>query len=759
MTQPGPSHESSLLLTLEEVSRLVSHAHDPAETLASIVRLIQGRFGTDVCSAYLLEADRGELVLGATVGLDPGSVGRVRMRTDEGLTGMVVERMAPVMVDEASRHPRFKHFAEAGEDPYRSFLGVPLIEAGVVQGVLVLQTAAPRVFSPSEVRMLVTVAAQLAPLVGEARLLEQVAAAQRPAAAAPAPPDAADAPPTMQGAALSPGVGTGRAYFVEPPGDPPARAGGADPAADPAAERQRLAAATDAARDEITRLGRRIAALVGEDHGAILQAQLMILQDRSVERDLAERLAAGSTAEAALTSTLDMYVAVFEKMANPYFRERAFDIKDVFRRILWHLRPRPASAGDAGDRVVLVSREASVLDLFGVDLDRLAGVAVETGGPQSHAAILARSLGVPMVGRLPGLLGRVRPGQLLRVDGAAGRIDLEVAPEAAAAVPGSPAEAPGPGAPDEGGDRPGLPRVEANINLLSEVGRALAHRAGGVGLFRTEFLLLARRTMPSEEEQVGTYRKLLTALGGRPATIRTFDLRPDKLAHFAHVAAASAYPLDWRLVLDSPPLRAVFKDQVRAILRASSAGPVRLLVPLVTRTELLDLAVETVRQAREELRGEGLEPGERVPIGVMIETAAAAPMVGAWAAGVDFFALGTNDLIASALGLDRDAPVGSQPDDLLHPGLLRLIRDAADAARRAGRPLTACGEMAGDPGGAVALAAFGVDALSVAVDHLGPTRQALAGWTPEALADLAPRLVAARSAVEARGLVSRTPGG
>ena len=177
MSQAGPSYESSLLLTLEEISRLVSHSHDPGETLANIVRLIQGRFHTAVCSVYLLEPGGGELVLAATVGLAPDAVGRVRMQPDEGLTGLTAQKMAPVMVPDAFGHPRFKYFPEAGEDPYRSFLGVPLVEGGALQGVLVVQTVEPRTFAPSEVRMLVTVAAQLASLVGDARLLEQVAAA------------------------------------------------------------------------------------------------------------------------------------------------------------------------------------------------------------------------------------------------------------------------------------------------------------------------------------------------------------------------------------------------------------------------------------------------------------------------------------------------------------------------------------------------------------------------------------------------------
>src|SRR5437763_3714358 len=186
MDQPASLDDRSLLLTLEECSRLVAHSHDPHETLTNIVSLIRERFGTAVCSVYLLEPEKNELVLGATIGLKPESVGRVRMRLDEGLTGLVAERMAPVMVSDAFAHPRFKFFPEAGEDPYHSFLGVPLIEGGVLQGVLVVQTREPRTFSASEIRMLVTVAAQLASLVADAQLLDRIAAATHEPAAAPA---------------------------------------------------------------------------------------------------------------------------------------------------------------------------------------------------------------------------------------------------------------------------------------------------------------------------------------------------------------------------------------------------------------------------------------------------------------------------------------------------------------------------------------------------------------------------------------------
>ena len=491
MNSAGTSYETSLLLTLEEISHLVSHSHDPAETLNNVVRLVQGRFHTAVCSVYLLEPQSRDLVLSATVGLQTESIGRVRMRLDEGLTGLVAQHMTPVMVPDAFQHPRFKYFPEAGEDPYRSFLGVPLVESGALQGVLVVQTAEARVFSPNEIRMLVTVAAQVASLVGDAYLLEQVsAAAHAGQAQGEYTPRPEEAHAKLQGAALSSGQGIGLAYVVD--GFDEWRKSVPLVGGEPLAEKRRLAEATAQARAEITRLSQHISEMVGEDHGAILQAQLMIMQDRTIERDLVGRLDAGATAEGALFATLDQYVAAFQMVASPLFQERVYDVKDVFHRLLWQLRGRSASETTT-DRVVLVAREASVMELFAVDHDRLAGVVVEHGGPQSHAAILARSLGIPMVGQIADFASVARPGRRLLVDGATGTVllDPEVGEEPAG-VAGTEA------APAAFELLPAwLPRVDANVNLLYEVGAAIAQGADGVGLYRSEFLFARCRRKKS----------------------------------------------------------------------------------------------------------------------------------------------------------------------------------------------------------------------------------------------------------------------
>jgi phosphotransferase system enzyme I (PtsP) len=739
--------DNSLLLTLEEVSQLVSHSHDTGETLANIVRLIQKRFGTAVCSVYVLEPDRKELVLAATVGLKAEGVGLVRMQLNEGLTGLVAEMMRPVVVADAFRHPRFKYFAEAGEDAYHSFLGVPLVEGGLLVGVLVVQTVEPRAFSPDEVRMLVTIAAQLAPLVGDARLLERVSAAAHPAAA-----PASSARPTMttlHGVALSPGGGIGRAYVLDGWDEwrktVPAKGNG------PAVEKARLQQALAAAHDEMSRLSQRIAELVGEDHGAILHAQLIIMQDRVIEKDLESRIDSGDSAEAALLTTLDKYVAAFQKVATPFFQERVYDVKDVFRRLLWQLRPRSSDGSADADRVVLVAREASVMELFAVEPARLAAVVVEHGGPQSHAAILARSLGIPMVGQVVDFAALQRPGRLLMVDGTAGFVGLDP-PADAIAAPGPRSRRPASPITEPAA---GLPRVEVNINILQEIGDALELGAIGVGLYRSEFLFLARRTLPTEEEQYGIYRKLVQQLAGRPVAIRTFDIRPDKLASYSQMGTAETRPLDWRRILDSPSLQQLFREQVRAVLRAAARGPVRLLIPLVTTTDLLDFVVKTVAAAKEALTADGLEFGERVPIGAMIEVPAAAPLVPDWTGRVDYFALGTNDLTASALGLERDDPDAILDADPLHPGIIRIIDAVIQAAHSRKKPVTVCGEMAADPLGALALTVLGVDSLSVPVQRLVDVRRTLAGQNPAELTGLRSELLARQSSVQAREFLAR----
>lgn len=735
--------DHDLLLTLEDVSQLVSHSHNRQETFQNICELIQRRFHTAVCSIYIANAQREELVLAATVGLNPEGIGRVRMSYSEGLTGLVAQTMAPVVETDAPRHPRFKYFKETGEDPFRTFVGVPLVEAGSLRGVLVVQTVERRDFGLSEVRLLKTVAAQLSSLVQDAWWLEQVGCAAHDTA----PKREAT---SWAGKALSPGAGVGRAYVID--GFDEYRRNAQRNTDNPARELIRLDNAMAGARSELVEQERAIGELLGEDHGAILQAQRMILQDNGVVGDLRDRVRSGLTAEAAVLDTLDQYVAAFQKVSMPLMQERIFDIKDVFNRTLWRLQGGRTGPADSKTPLVLVLREASVLELFAVDRRRLAGVVVEHGGPQCHAAILARSLGLPMVGQVSDFGSLATPGRWLKVDGSTGKVEA-TSPLSADSETVFPEDAPsGRPAPATGASHAG-PAVEATVNLFFEAAQAWEEGARAIGLYRSEFLFLARRTVPTEDEQEHIYRKLILAMRGGPVCIRTFDLRPDKAGPLA-LPGQSARGFDWRLVLDSPPMRRLFREQVRAIVRAAEAGPARLLIPLVSATELLDFAAETLAEARDSLAREGFDSSTSVELGIMVENAGALPLLPQWLPRVDFVSLGTNDLFASALGVNRDDPVTGVGIDFLHPGLLRIIHGVIREAKAAGKPVSVCGEMAADSLGAVALAALGADRLSVPVRSLRQVGKVLSTRVGGSIDGLAKSLLAATRSSEVRALLA-----
>jgi phosphoenolpyruvate-protein kinase (PTS system EI component) len=233
-------------------------------------------------------------------------------------------------------------------------------------------------------------------------------------------------------------------------------------------------------------------------------------------------------------------------------------------------------------------------------------------------------------------------------------------------------------------------------------------------------------------------------------------LRPDKLAHYSYLSSSVTRPLDWRRVLESLPLQKLFKDQVRAILRAGAIGPVRMIIPLVTRTEVLNFVMETISQSRAELRGEGLEQASFVPLGIMLEAPAATTMIQDWAPHADFFALGTNDLFAAALGIDRQDSAWAGDGASLHPGFLRMLQAAIDAAHSAGRTVTVCGEMASDPQGAVALALLQVDSLSVAVPQLSSVRRVLTRFARRQESISAEHIIALRTSTEIQNVLRAT---
>jgi len=530
----------------------------------------------------------------------------------------------------------------------------------------------------------------------------------------------------LLGVAASPGIAIGRAHLFERQelAIPKRRleAGGVT------AEIERMRAAVAHARARLERIHRSVAGLELVD--AIFRTQLLILEDRQLLDDVARRIREQHVnAEWALRLEQERLGALFDSMQDAYLRERRADVDYALRQLLLSLLGRePEELAVITGPSVVVARDLSPAETAQLDTSRVVGFATETGGRTSHAVIMANSLGIPAVVGLPAITRRARPGDLLVVDGRAGsvllrppaaavrryreRADLEDARERALLRSAD--------LPSETRDGRSV-ELRANIERADEIAAARRHGARGVGLFRTEFLFMNRTALPDEEEQVRHYRAVLAAVAPDPAAIRTVDLGGDKLP-LAGVRHAEANPaLGLRGVrLARAGGRGgrgrgadVYSAQLRAMLRASPAGRLRILLPLVTGVEEVLAARQAVEELRGELEAEGCPVANDLELGVVVETPAAVATVDLLAPEVDTFSIGTNDLIQYTVAVDRENESVAYLYDAGHPALLRAIRDVVRSAHAAGRTVGVCGEMAGDPLYALVLVGLGVDELSM----------------------------------------------
>ena len=743
--------ESDKLILLEDISRIVVASHDLGQTLDHVTGLLAERLGVEVCSIYLHEG--GRLVLRATRGLSPGAVGRVSMTPDEGLTGLAFQTGEPVNVERAEEHPRFKFFPGIGEEAFRSFLGVPLIHRKRTTGVLAVQTATPRRFTADEVRLLVTAASQVSTLIANARLLDTQARTEPP-------PGPGRHEGFLRGIPVSPGVGRGEAYplteelgleaFPEPVPE------------DPGAEVRRLEAALEASVADVEGLRDQVTEALSEEEGAIFHAHLLILEDRSLRRKIRDRILAGESASQAVVAVARGYIAAFLRLEDPYLRERAADVRDVALRVLRHLREdlgRPADVRFPGPTVV-IARDLTPSRFVHLLQPNLRGVILARGGRNSHTAILARSAGVPAVMGVEAL-PHVDPGTPVILDGNTGLVYLDPSEPVAREYERLEADS----AELEADLRShvgepavtldGAPvRVLGNAALLSDIPRILEAGGEGVGLYRTEFPFLIRPRFPDEEEQLAIYRRILEALGGRQATLRTLDVGGDKTLPYLTLPREDNPHLGWRSIRVSLEMEEPFRIQVRALLRASRHGPVRIVFPMISTVEECRRARQILDEETEALRRGGLEVGP-VPVGIMVEVPSAALVLDRLAPWADFFSLGTNDLVQYVMAVDRANPRVAHLYEPLHPAVLGLIDRVVHTARELGRPVGVCGEMASRGLGAAALLALGVTELSASPGALPRVRRLVQTVEMAPLRELRPELLAAAEAGRVRELLAR----
>ena len=555
----------------------------------------------------------------------------------------------------------------------------------------------------------------------------------------------------------SPGVGVGRLLWLAPVTDDggevvslAAARGAAAP--DRAAERARLLEALAEAAAELSALATETTARAGEEIGAIFGAQALFAADPGIVEPALAAIDEGASAAAAIDRVTAEQADKLAAVDDDYFRERATDVRDVGRRVVDRLlgRARPDLHHPDGSPAIVASEDLDPSVVAVIRPGLVTGLALAGGAPNGHAAIVARALGIPLVLGLGNVLGASLDGIDVAVDGSAGR--LLVDPDHAdlrdlTAVTAPPAISGRPVA-----DLPVT--LEANVGSVREAEAAAAAGADGIGLVRTELLFLGRSAPPGLDEQRTLYRRIARALPGRPVVFRTLDIGGDKPAAYLPSEPEMNPALGVRgirLGLQRPDL---METQLRALLEADPDSPLRLLLPMVATVEEVAAARRAVDAAGAVSRRAGADISTDVRIGIMVEIPSVAVLADAFAPIVDFFSIGTNDLVQYTLAADRTNPALAELATPLQPAVLRLIRFVTDAALPYGRPVAVCGEAAADPLAAALFVGLGVDELSVAPASIGRVRAALAGLDVDVCREAATRAVAAASVAEVRQIAA-----
>ncbi|KQY12196.1 phosphoenolpyruvate--protein phosphotransferase [Rhizobium sp. Root482] len=704
---------------LRRLRELMAEPLEPQDRLDRIVRQIAQNMVAEVCSVYVLRSD-GVLELYATEGLNKDAVHLAQLQMGQGLVGTIAASARPLNLSDAQAHPAFTYLPETGEEVYHSFLGVPILRTGRSLGVLVVQNKASRTYRDDEVEAMETTAMVLAEMVATGELKKIT----RPGLELDL-----SRPVTIDGNSFGEGIGLGYVVLHEPRivvtnllND------------DTDYELGRLAEALGSLRLSIDdMLSRRDVSMEGE-HRAVLEAYRMFAHDRGWVRKLEEAIRNGLTAEAAVERVQSETKARMIRMTDPYLRERMHDFDDLANRLLRQLTGYGVklSASDFPPDAIVVARAMGAAELLDYPRENVRGLVLEDGAVTSHVVIVARAMGIPVVGQAAGVVALAENRDAIIVDGDDARVhlrpmaDLQRAYEEKVRLRARRQEQFKALRGIEPLTRDGKRiTLQMNAGLLVDLPQLSESGAEGIGLFRTELQFMIASTMPRMEEQEAFYRNVMKQAGGKPVTFRTLDIGGDKVVPYFRATEEENPALGWRAIrlsLDRPGL---LRTQMRAMLRASAGQELRMMLPMVTEVAELRAVRDLLQKEIQRQSKIGEQLPRKLQFGAMLEVPALLWQLDELMQEVDFVSVGSNDLFQFSMAVDRGNARVSDRFDVLGRPFLRILRDIARAGLRNQTSVTLCGEMASKPLSAMALLALGYRSVSMSPTAVGPVKAML----------------------------------
>jgi len=715
---------------LKRLRELMAEPLEPQERLDRIVSQIASNMVAEVCSAYVLRSD-GVLELYATEGLNREAVHLAQLKMGQGLVGTIAASAQPLNLSDAQSHPAFRYLPETGEEIYHSFLGVPILRAGRSLGVLVVQNKASRNYRDEELEALETTAMVLAEMIatGELKKLTK-----------PGLELDLTRSVTFDGDTYNEGIGLGYVVLHEP------RIVVTNLLNDDAdKEIRRLAESLGSLRISIDDLlSQRDMSMEGE-HREVLETYRMFAHDQGWVRKLEEAIRNGLTAEAAVEKVQSDTKARMMRLTDPYLRERMHDFEDLANRLLRQLTGytgRTSGDGFPADAIIL-ARAMGAAELLDYPRANVRGLVLEEGAVTSHVVIVARAMGIPVIGQAAGIVALAENGDAVIIDSDGGHVHLRPLPEhqrsyeekvrfrARRQEQFRALRAVEPLTKD--GQRVSL---QMNAGLLVDLPQLSESGAEGIGLFRTELQFMIASTLPKAEEQEQFYRNVLKQAAGRTVTFRTLDIGGDKVVPYFRGHEEENPALGWRAIrlsLDRPGL---LRTQLRAMLKAAAGMELKMMVPMVTEVSEIAAVRELLQKEVQHLSRFGHGLPRKLQFGAMLEVPSLLWQMDELMAAVDFVSVGSNDLFQFAMAVDRGNARVSDRFDTLSKPFLRILRDIVRAGERNKTPVTLCGELAGKPISAMALLGIGFRSVSMSPASIGPVKAMLLGLDVGALAHI-----------------------